>query len=287
MSVEHAWRQQRIWSAVARGLKRDLQRGRDLVLTLTVIGALLSAAAVVAELKTTPGKVLAAAGAAAVALAGIARQRSGQDAVRAWTRSRSVAEGLKSEVYLYQARVGDYDTSERDRTLDKRVEAIERAAADLTPLKAGIDADTRPLPAVSDTESYVRERIASQITDYYRPQAADLRRRIARLRAVELGLAVTGALVGAAAAVFETDNVAVWVPVVTTVAAAVAAHGAAERYEFMLVEYTRTADELERLRERRGTAADFSDDELIRAAEHVISVQNEGWMVKLSGDEDG
>ena len=276
--VEHAWEQQRIWSAVARGLKRDLQRGRDLVLTLTVIGALLSAAAVVADLTTTPGKVLAAAGAATVALAGIARQRTGQDAVRAWTRARSVAEGLKSEVYFHLAQVG------APSALDTRVEALERAAADLAPYKAGIEADARPLPAVSDIDSYVRERIAGQITDYYRPQAADLRRRIARLRAVELSLAVVGALVGATAAVFETDNVAVWVPVVTTIAATVAAHGAAERYEFMLVEYTRTADELERLHDRRGTAADLSDEELVRAAEHVISVQNEGWMAKLSGD---
>jgi hypothetical protein len=48
----------------------------------------------------------------------------------------------------------------------------------------------------------------------------------------------------------------------------------------------RTADELERVRDRRGSATQLTGEELIQHAEHVISVQNEGWMAKLTSDEE-
>jgi hypothetical protein len=88
-----------------------------------------------------------------------------------------------------------------------------------------------------------------------------------RLRAVRFGLTV-----GAA---------------VTTAGGAVAAYIAAERYEFLWVEYTRTASELRRLPARR-TAADgspLSESELVAECEQVISVQNQAWMAKR-GEED-
>jgi hypothetical protein len=85
------------------------------------------------------------------------------------------------------------------------------------------------------------------------------------------------------------------VPVLTTVTAALTAHAAAARYEYLLVEYLRTAAELERLRSRRQSSAGGSggrsaeaEDEFVEACERVISVQNEGWMAKLtSSDQSG
>ena len=281
--VERAWQLQSVWSQVANGIKRDLQNHRGVVLAMTVLGALLAAGAVVGGLDTGLGKALAALGGAAVAIAALARGRIGADVVRDWTRARSVSEALKSEVYVYQARAGVYaDPGRRDRSLDDRCEAIQRDAADLAPRKAGVEPMRRELPPVSDAETYLRERVDGQIATYYRPQAAQLQRKLARFRAAQLALSGVGVVLAAVAAFTESDAVAVWIPVLTTVAAAVAAHVAAERYEYLLVEYVRTADELERLRDRRGSAATMRDDELIRAAEHVISVQNEGWMAKLT-----
>ena len=68
----------------------------------------------------------------------------------------------------------------------------------------------------------------------------------------------------------------------TTAGAAVAVHVAAERYEFLWVEYSRSAGELQRLADRR-TAPDgrqLSDQELVMKCEDVISVQNQAWMAK-------
>jgi hypothetical protein len=83
------------------------------------------------------------------------------------------------------------------------------------------------------------------------------------------------------AGVIDSESWAVWVPVLTTISAAVTAHAAAERYEFLVVEYLRTARELERLRRARSHVGGLSDEEFVRACEHVISLQNEGWMAKL------
>jgi hypothetical protein len=106
------------------------------------------------------------------------------------------------------------------------------------------------------------------------------------VRRIEVALGGGGAVLAAAAGTWEQDAVAVWVPVVTTVGAAVTAHAAAARYEYLLVEYLRTAEELERVRERRGSASKLTDEELARKAEDVISVQNQGWMAKLTSEDD-
>ena len=61
-----------------------------------------------------------------------------------------------------------------------------------------------------------------------------------------------------------------------------AAYAASERYEFLWIEYSRTASELRRLLDRR-TAADgrqLSGSELVGECEQVISVQNQAWMAK-------
>lgn len=221
-----------------------------------------------------------------MSLAGVVRSRMSQEAVSDWTRARSVAEAVKSEVYLYLTAVAGYDDGGRDERLSTRVEELERDADDLLRHAAGIEPKRRPVPAVRDVQTYVDTRVSDQISEYYRPEAAKQKQRLARARRAELALAVVGATLGAAAAAFKIDSLAVWVPVLTTMSAAVTAHAAAERYEFLLVEYLRTATELERLRDRHGSAGGLGDEEFIRACERIISVQNEGWMAKLS-DSDG
>lgn len=75
----------------------------------------------------------------------------------------------------------------------------------------------------------------------------------------------------------------------TTISAALTAHVAAVRYEFLLIEYARTAAQLERLRDRRHPPADpnqaaHADGEFVAQCERIISAQNEAWMAKLSSD---
>ena len=115
-----------------------------------------------------------------------------------------------------------------------------------------MQARTRPLPAVRDVDSYLAVRVRqSQLDGYYQPKAR-LLRRLRALKAVEVTLALVAAALAALAAV--SPSVGAWAAVVTTAAGAVAAYIAAERYEFLWIEYSRTASDLRRLLVR-GTAA--------------------------------
>jgi SMODS and SLOG-associating 2TM effector domain 1/Protein of unknown function (DUF4231) len=284
--LEYAWRRQGTWSQVANRLKREVRRWRTIVLALTIAGGVLSALAVVAGLDSAVGKVLAFVSAAAVGVAALVRPRTGQDAVRDWTRARSASEAIKTEVYLYLTGVGRYAAASPEAAFEEEITKIESAVDDLLRHTSGIEPGERPLPPVRDVDSYVAERVTQQIERYYRPQAAKQERLLDRVRLARLVLGVLGALLAAAAGTWESDSLAVWVPVVTTVTAAVAAHAAAERYEYLLIEYLRTAAGLERLRDRRLRPGGPSDEEFVTACEHVISVQNEGWMAKLTSQDE-
>lgn len=158
---------------------------------------------------------------------------------------------------------------------------MERDAGDLLRYTEGVQPKDRPLPAVTDLDSYLTVRVRqAQLEGYYEPKARLLRQRLRALKAVEVILSLVSAALAATAAV--SPSVAAWAAVVTTAGGALAAYAAAERYEFLWIEYSRTASELRRLLNRR-TAADgspLSDSELIAGCEEVISVQNQGWMAK-------
>jgi len=114
-----------------------------------------------------------------------------------------------------------------------------------------------------------------------------MRTRLRWAKTAEVTLTVLAAVLAALATV--SANVAAWAAVLTTVVAAVTAYAAAERYELLWIEYTRTAAELSRLFDRR-TAADgrpLTSVELVAACEQVVSVQNEAWMAKWGGKKSG
>jgi hypothetical protein len=229
---------------------------------------------------------LAVAAALALAAVGLLRSRANTEQVRRWTRARSVSEALKTEVFLFLSKSGAYEAAEPERRLEAEAHRLEREAGDLQRYTEGVQARKRPLPAVHDVDSYLDVRVRqSQLEGYYGPKAHIMRQRLRLLKVAEVTLALAAAGVAATAAVWP--SVGAWAAVVTTASGAVAAYIAAERYEFLWIEYSRTASELRRLLERR-TAADgrpLSGSELVQECEQVISVQNQAWMAKW-GQED-
>jgi hypothetical protein len=287
--AEWAWQRQSIWSQTADALKATPARARRWRLALIIMGAGLALAGT--QLK--PVKHLAGVGvgvglAATVVMAGTAllRGRETLGQVRDWTRARSVSEAIKTEVFLYLTHTGIYAGADRDKRLDAEVQRLEGPAADLKRFTQGVKAKVRELPAVNDVETYLELRVRkSQIAGYYEPKSIALRQRLRDIKRVEVFLALAAAVLSAVTAF--SPNTGAWAAVVTTAAGALAAHVAAERYEFLWIEYSRTASELQRLADRR-TAADgsaLSDADLIAACENVISVQNQAWMAKWGTEE--
>ncbi|MGH3857587.1 MAG: DUF4231 domain-containing protein [Pseudonocardiaceae bacterium] len=282
--VEELWRQQSIWSQTANRMKASIGRARSAALTLTVGGATLATLA--ARLPAGHGLVsslLAVAAAVEVGLVPVLRPRYSGRVLRDWTRVRSVSEALKSEIYLYLAGAGDYRGEHRDSRLKVCTDQARQEAADLLQHTVDIEPAQRVVPDVNDYASYLRVRVDGQVDGFYRPKARQLRARLRQFRRVELILAAVGVVLGALAASFAAWGFSAWIAVITTISAAVAAHVGAARYEYQLIEYLRTADELSRLRrDATATTSPAELDELVVQCERIISIQNEGWMAKLS-----
>ena len=282
--VEGLWRQQSIWSQTANRMKTSIGRARSAALGVTVGGAVLATlAARLPAGQARVASVLAVAAAVGVGLVPLLRARCSGRVLRDWTRARSVSEALKSEIYLYLAKAGDYRGDDRDRWLRVCTDRVRQETADLLRHSVAIQPVQRGLPDVHDYGSYLRVRVDGQVEGYYRPKARQLQLRLRQFRRVEVVLAVAGVVLGALAASLAEAGLGAWIAVVTTISASVAAHVGATRYEYQLIEYLRTAEELSRL--RRDAAATTSPaelDQLVVQCERIISIQNEGWMAKLS-----
>jgi conflict system pore-forming effector with SLATT domain/uncharacterized protein DUF4231 len=288
-SAEAAWiaREQRIWSKAASGRKASIQFWRTIALALIVGSAVFAtAASQVAAISSATGRALGVAAAVAAALVAVVRSTKLDSATtRDWTRCRSVAEGLKSELYAYLARQGRYRGADADERLRESGQEIVDGAGDLAGDVIGIEPGAVELPPVTDTRSYVESRVRAQIDGYYRPRATVAARRLRLARSVEFAASVTAAVLAAIAAASGVAGAAEWVPVVTTIAAAVVAHTAAAHYQDEMLGYTATANRLEFVESewrRRTRAGDdrAADADLVRNAEEAISVENKGWMAK-------
>ncbi|MZE79711.1 DUF4231 domain-containing protein [Streptomyces xinghaiensis] len=285
-AISAVWAQQSVWSQAAGRLKRQVVRARATALGLGVTAAALgTAASQTLAWNEAVGRTLAFAAAVAAGCAPLTGQRGGPGTVSDWTRLRAVSEALKTESYLYLAGVGAYRGDESGgNLLRERARGFGAGGgADLLRHTTGITAVERPVPGVRDVESYVEQRLRRQLEGYYRPRAAYMRRKVRLHERIEFALGGLGAVMAAVAAVWGVEWVAAWVAVAASVGVAATAHAVAQRYAYQQLEFTRTGEELERLLERWSAErepAPEAADRFVADCEHVISVQNEAWMIR-------
>ena len=148
-----------------------------------------------------------------------------------------------------------------------------------------IEPVVRDLPLVCDVGSYLTHRVDAQISGYYRPAARRMATRGARIRWLTVALSGTAAALTAVVGVVGGSALTAWIGVVTTVTTALTGYGAAQRYEYQQLEFTRTANQLERLRTGRlGERSQLDDDAFVSECERIISISNEGWMAKVADE---
>jgi hypothetical protein len=268
-------------------MKKRIGQARAAALLAAVVAAIAGTlSGVLADPAPVASRVLAFLAALSAASLPILRSRWSGDALKNWTRARSVSEGLKSEVYLWLAGVGDYRDDRGAQRLRDKTTAVRDDGEDLLRHLNGIEPEQRTLPEVRDPASYFAIRVTSQIDRYYRPKARALDRALRRFRAASTVLAWLGAGLGAATAAFGGSSYAPWIAVLTTITAALAVHVAATRNEYQLIEFLRTAYRLEQLRSQAAGADQDQLAALVVSAEEVISIENKGWMAKLAEEPD-
>jgi hypothetical protein len=281
--VGWTWDQQSVWSRTADQLKASLSRARAVALALTIaVAAFVTAADQFADASTVIARVSAGMGTFCALGVALIQARVGPGRVEASMRTRSVSESLKAEVYKYLAGVAPYRGADRDAVFRRRRDEVLGDAGDLVIHTSGVEPARRPLPAVHDVASYATERVKAQAEKYYRPRGAEMKARAENYRRLEIGLAAAAAVLSAIAAGSSVKGWAAWAAVITTIAAAVVAHSAMQRYNALAVEYSRTAAELERLLADSpvDTADPAAADAFVATAEKTISQQNEAWMAK-------
>ncbi|SDM35549.1 Protein of unknown function [Streptomyces sp. cf386] len=288
-AAREVWRVQSIWSQAAARRRTGIARARAATLCAGVgAGVLGAAAAQLMPLSPPAGRTFAFLALLAAGSAPLTALGASPDRVRQWTRLRSVSEELKSQVYVYLAGLAQYrQSARRDAELLDRTGAVLAEIADLESETHGIRPADRPLPPVTDTVGYVEQRLRHQLESYYRPKADEMAGRARLVERCGQALAALSVLLGAAAGAFEAQAAAVWIPVVAAVTVAVVSHGASARYVSQQIEYSMTAGELERLLrwwQQRAPATDADADRLAERTEHIVSVQNEGWMAKWIAD---
>ncbi|MEU0392207.1 DUF4231 domain-containing protein [Streptomyces sp. NPDC006208] len=284
-AIAKVWDQQSVWSRSADQLKKSVEGARTASLALGIAAAVLGTAAAQAMgWSPTVGTVLAFAAACAAGAVPVVAQRGGPGRLNDWTRLRAVSEALKAEVYTCLAGVGPYRaTAETGALLAERSRAYRGDGGDLVRYTAEVTAKVRPLPPVTDIDSYVEHRLRRQIDSYYRPKARWMTRRLRVVGWIEAVLGGVGAVLAAAAGAFSIGWLAGWVAVAASVSVAVIAHAVAQRYAYQQLEFMRTAEELERLLDRWDADAVRTPElaeALVAECEHVISIQNEAWMIR-------
>jgi hypothetical protein len=243
--VASIWTTRVRWSLVADRLKRRIDIARAAVLYLGAAGAIAATSTATflrtADVARVP---VAAFGAVCLAIAAVVTAfLLTPDAVRRWTRARAASEGIKQLVLRFRAGAVPFDGADAPARLAAEVAEIEEAVEDLLASVAEFaefgedDAEVRDavVPGPMTPGDYVRDRVQSQITEYYRPRACAYAGRARRLRRVALGLSVATASVAAVVTVLAGDadtsagdqpssGLAPWVAVLTTLGGAVAAH---------------------------------------------------------------
>ncbi|MCX0269643.1 DUF4231 domain-containing protein [Nocardia zapadnayensis] len=263
-------------------MKHSIDRARAMGLTLGIVGAVAgTAAAQVMPWHSAVGRALALLAAIAVGIVPLTVNNAGPQQIRDWIRLRSVAEQLKSQVYLYLVGAAPYRGSDTSELLVDHADRVIADAGDLARHTSGLTAHVRPLPPVTDIASYLDERVRGQADNYYRPRAAEMNRRQRRIHRLELALTAVAVVLGAVSTAFQAGWAAAWVATVTTMTAAVSAHIAATRYAYQELEFSRTAAELENLAARYDLGqATEGDDIVVERCERAIATQNDAWMTK-------
>ncbi|MFF5070695.1 DUF4231 domain-containing protein [Micromonospora olivasterospora] len=286
--VSRVWRRQSLWSEAAQAAKRRIVRARRGLAVLTVIGAVAgTAAARLAGVAPAAGRALAIVAAVALLLAPVVARWASRDAVRAWTRLRSVSEALKAEVYRYLAGTAPFAGTDRDAVLLRRFDRLLDDAGDLAGHTLDVAPAERPLPPVSDVASYRAERVRRQVDDYLLPAARRAGRAAARIGYAAVALTVVAALLSATAGVLGDGlGLTAWVGVAAAVTTALTGYAATQRYEQQQIEYAHAADQLTRLCLTREAGQGWADDDVFVAeAERILALSNEGWMAKMIEDD--
>jgi len=287
-ALKYIWTQYRTWAITARTYKNEVSRWRDIVLVLSISGAIIGTLSQqlpvwnLAEPSSWLTRGLGLLSGAALGLAAFfGKEIFSPDPEGRAVRARAAAEAFKSQAYLLATGAPPYDAITTPEELFSKPEKVKKAVENLAPVTITDAQKIEKLPtAPMSMEEYVRARVDDQV-DYYRKAAATNAKKVATGRRLSLILGAIAVVLGILAT--TRASLAGWVAVIGTITAAIAARQYAGRYQFLIVSYQAVAEKLEGLKARweiERKLQSGADHQFILACEEAISAENSAWMAE-------
>ncbi len=286
------WGRYRTWAATSQAAKAPLKRWRKAVLLLIVAGAVLGTLSEQTRgwelsiiVEKMPSVVCGLLSAIALALATFfTRTKLNTESERHWVRARSAAEAFKSQAFLYAAQIPPYDKEDRPENLLGIANGVRENVQDIIPVSLTDEDKLRDMPPeYLSVKDYINLRVKEQMDKFYVTKAQGHNVIVKKSRQWSLWLGAIAAIFGVIAALFPDGMTAGWVPVLSTVTAAITSFFYAERHEQLALIYQATADRLECLLARWNTTLETERNyvEFIKSCEAAISTENRAWMAKF------
>ena len=284
-ALEFAWGEYRAWAATSRQKKAEIFSWKFWVLVLTVVGALLATVSKqIAGFSDPAAWAIGIVGGGLVALATyFGREILSPEQERIWIRARSMAEALKSEIFLFRAGATPYEGPEPGDKLMEQVRKHLGAETNIQPVTLTAEEQRKDIPEGSlSVEEYIKERVDNQIDDFYRPRIQQYDQLMKHWRNVNLSLGAVATVLGVLG-----KWTGAWVAVITTITTSVAAYLYANRYQYLIISYQATARQLKDLKyDWIVMGAPEQDAEkrnkFLKDCEEAISIENSAWMAKLT-----
>jgi len=298
-AVDAVWKRHRRWSIVASRRRASVHRARVQSLFFLVAGASLQTIAVQTDRYALVARITGAACLGAAPL--LTSACLSKEKISEWTRSRTISESIKRQVFTFRAGVAPYDGDRGTaaQNLVDEVAGISDSARDLNIYYALTRADDVPSPPKLDRLGYIHHRIDKQIDGFYKTRARKQARTSAFLKVCRNTLAgaaaTVGFVTGSKAAVADVgavsivrkvattfvNRVGIWGPALTAASAAFAAHIHESHYDEQVNEFTYSAQHLENLYlclplETKPGTTEWSD--FVLDCESVIASSTSAWM---------
>jgi SMODS and SLOG-associating 2TM effector domain 1 len=289
-ALKYIWSQYRTWALTSRKYKNEVSRWRDIVLALSIGGAILGTLSQQLTVWNLGGpsswwsrSVGFISGAALGLAAYFAKEIFSPDPEGKAVRARAAAEAFKSDAYLLAAGVPPYDTAATTEELFAKTEQVKKGVASLAPVTITVEEKIDRMPSIPmSIDDYIKQRVDDQIGYYSRAAAANSK-KVAVGRRLSFILGAVAVVLGLVSATYA--SVAGWVAVIGTITAAIAARQYSGRYQFLIVSYHAVAEKLEWLKtrweiERKTQGGTAPHHKFILACEEAISTENSAWMAE-------
>mmetsp|Transcript_17632 Transcript_17632/g.24807 ORF Transcript_17632/g.24807 Transcript_17632/m.24807 type:complete len:346 (+) Transcript_17632:191-1228(+) len=210
--VQLLWDRYRRWNLVAKGSRADIERWRFIILLCTITGAVCTTLGT--QLPSDIAWILSLFGGILLGYVPRIKQNyTSPQRVDEMVRTRTVAEAIKAEIFLYRTGITPYDKPGAATILMNKIDTIDDGVQDLRHLYVMCPADGKPVPPTLTRTSYIDMRVKKQINGYFRREAHIMAKRGRRYALAAKGLsslaAFVGLVVGSSGGIESGGNMAV------------------------------------------------------------------------------